>query len=382
MVGKLKDVVGVPIASTQAGAYMRPFWYNLNFEGRDMTQVLLNNTSKTMYEDALKLVFHEQALAGLDIFTDGCLRYDEWLSGLGWMTHIAGRLGGIRWNNEFDELTEAERRAMQASEFLVESNLQFRKSADIMSKLSQGNIQMAEFFKFAKRFTNRPLRFTTPEACMTIRVLKNKIGVYRDDTEVFFELCKIINSELKKLVDAGCKIIQLDYAFNPAFYMGERAPDEMWKRQIEGFNIEVHGVNAQIWVHLDWGRPQGQLMAGKVLSFQELFKRIPDAKIDVVGMEAASTYGDNLEKELPIWKEYCSEMDICIGGVNHRRTQVETPEEVANIIKKALKYVPAEKLAVYNDCGMPHLPRAVAYGKIKAIVEGCKLARKELGIKS
>ncbi len=374
MVGKLKDVVGIPIASTQAGAYMRPFWYNLNFEGRDMTQVLLNNTSKTMYEDALKLVFHEQELAGLDIFTDGGLRYDDWIGGTGWMVHLVGRLGGVKWNNEFSTTI------LPASQFLQDALYQWTKGAEIVEKLTPGNLQMEEFFKFAKRFTDSPLRYTTPEACVTAFRLGNKANVYKDKTELYFDICKLINQELKRLVDAGCKIIQLDYPFFPEFSQESPATAETWRTHVEGFNSEVQGVNAQIWIHVDWGRPVGQIGRGHLGSFIELFKHIAEAKIDVIGMEAASTFGENLETELPLWKEYCSEMDICIGGVNHRRTQVETPEEVAGVIKKALKYVPPERLAVYNDCGMSHLPRAVAYGKLKAIVEGCKLVRNELGI--
>jgi len=255
---------------------------------------------------------------------------------------------------------------------------QFAKRIVVTEKLNRGNLQFAQFFKFARQFTSEPLRYTTPDVFVSSLFISDDSHVYKDRNDLLFDFAKVINQELRALVQAGCNIIQLDYPLFPAFYMGAQASPELWKSSADLFNREIEGVNAQIWGHFDWGRPMNQLSLGEVASFEELFKHIGDAKLDVIGMEAASTYGENLQKELKVWKEYCPDKDICIGVVNHRRTTVETPQEVNSIIAKALRYVPAEKLAVYNDCGLSALPRPIAYGKLKAISDGAKLARSNL----
>lgn len=383
MVGTLEEVVGVPITATQAGAYMRPQWYAVNFQGGDFTQALLNTQTKAQYDDALKVVFHEQELAGLDVFTDGCLRYDDWIGGFGWASHLAGRLGGVKWVNDFGPAPQSASffDLPTQPEFLKEAMWQFTKRVEVVDRLNEGNLQFAEFYRYARRFTDMPLRYTTPEACITSFFLANSHGVYKDDGEVLFDLANVINGQLRKLVDAGCEMVQLDYPFFPPFYMGNQAGADFWGMVVDAFNTEVRGVNAQIWIHLDWGRPMGQLAMGSLGSLEEFFRRTSEAKYDVVGMEAASTQGEMLDKELAVWKEHSPDKDICIGGVNHRTALVESPEQVAQVIHKALNYVPPEKLAVYNDCGLSHLPRPIAYGKIKAIAAGCRLVRKELGLK-
>jgi len=62
-----------------------------------------------------------------------------------------------------------------------------------------------------------------------------------------------------------------------------------------------------------------------------------------------------------------------------KNDDIETPEMVAEHIRKALAVMPAERIAVLTDCGCFHLPRDVAFAKLKAMVEGTKIVRKELG---
>jgi 5-methyltetrahydropteroyltriglutamate--homocysteine methyltransferase len=73
---------------------------------------------------------------------------------------------------------------------------------------------------------------------------------------------------------------------------------------------------------------------------------------------------------------------ICIGVVDHHTLQVETPEEVAALVRKALKAIPAERLILGSDCGMGRegMSRRHAYYKLVSIVRGTNLVRRELGI--
>ena len=70
---------------------------------------------------------------------------------------------------------------------------------------------------------------------------------------------------------------------------------------------------------------------------------------------------------------------IILGVIDLNDMTVETPEKVAERIRRALPYVRAEDVIVAPDCGMKYLPRDVAFGKLKAMVEGAKIMRRELG---
>jgi len=70
---------------------------------------------------------------------------------------------------------------------------------------------------------------------------------------------------------------------------------------------------------------------------------------------------------------------IVLGVIDLSDMTVETPQVVADRIRRALPHVPAERIVVAPDCGMKYLPRSVAFGKLKAMVEGTAIVRRELG---
>ena len=73
---------------------------------------------------------------------------------------------------------------------------------------------------------------------------------------------------------------------------------------------------------------------------------------------------------------------VAIGVVDHRNLQVETPDQVAAVIRKALQYIPADRLVVTSDCGFGRegMSRRIAFYKMVAIVRGTNIVRKELGL--
>src|SRR5208283_4039238 len=93
---------------------------------------------------------------------------------------------------------------------------------------------------------------------------------------------------------------------------------------------------------------------------------------------------DRNQKDLELFEPFKNDLKkkVCIGAVSHRTLQADRPEEVAGEIRKALKYIPAEKLIVSSDCGFGRqgCNRDIAFYKASSIAQGCNIVRKELGV--
>ncbi|MDH3253180.1 MAG: 5-methyltetrahydropteroyltriglutamate--homocysteine methyltransferase, partial [Ignavibacteria bacterium] len=107
----------------------------------------------------------------------------------------------------------------------------------------------------------------------------------------------------------------------------------------------------------------------------ELFPAILDTKAHQISMEFAVSDGVGLE----IFDKHKTDKEIVVGVIDVKDEGVETPEIVAERIRQALKHIPAERMFVSPDCGMKFMPRDRAYAKLKAMVDGTKIVRKELG---
>ena len=101
----------------------------------------------------------------------------------------------------------------------------------------------------------------------------------------------------------------------------------------------------------------------------------PEANIHQLTLEFARRGGEDLE----LFKEFPNKFELGVGVVDVKTHEVETAEIVAENIRKALKFVPAERVFVLPDCGLLHLPQEVAFAKLKTMVQGAKIVRKELG---
>ena len=98
----------------------------------------------------------------------------------------------------------------------------------------------------------------------------------------------------------------------------------------------------------------------------------------MITFECASSDG----KDLPLFAKYQTDKKIGIGVVNHCNTIVEPPEHVAGLIRKALEYIPPERLVITTDCGFGRegLSRRIAYYKCVSLVQGTNIVRRELGL--
>ena len=110
--------------------------------------------------------------------------------------------------------------------------------------------------------------------------------------------------------------------------------------------------------------------------YAELFPAILETHTQQICLEFAVSDGVGLE----LFQQYKTDKEIAVGVIDVKDEKVESPEVVAQRIRQALKYIPAEKMSIVPDCGMKFMPRERAFGKLKAMVEGTRIVRRELGV--
>jgi 5-methyltetrahydropteroyltriglutamate--homocysteine methyltransferase len=127
-----------------------------------------------------------------------------------------------------------------------------------------------------------------------------------------------------------------------------------------------YGIKA----NMDWKESLG----GEWRQYEKTFPHLAASKIDQVSLEC-------MHSRVPMsLMGLLKGKDVHVGVIDVASNNVETAEEVAAVLRDAMKYVPAERLLASTNCGMAPMPRDVAYGKLRAIAGGASLLRKALGI--
>ena len=159
--------------------------------------------------------------------------------------------------------------------------------------------------------------------------------------------------------------------------MHQRIPFEVY---IEAFNLEVAGLRqkTEVWCHTCWGNPFAQRL-GKNPTYRHALPYLDRLDVDVITIEATENDGAEIAE---VAASLSANKKLCIGVVNHRSLQVELPDDIAALIRKALKSVPAERLLLSSDCGFGRqgMSRTHAFYKMIAIVRGANIVRRELGM--
>lgn len=106
--------------------------------------------------------------------------------------------------------------------------------------------------------------------------------------------------------------------------------------------------------------------------YEEAFPKLQKSSIDIVSLECQNSRVPMDLIELIRGKK------VMVGAIDVATNTIETPEEVANTLRKALQFVDADKLYPCTNCGMAPLPRAVARGKLSALSAGAEIVRQEL----
>jgi 5-methyltetrahydropteroyltriglutamate--homocysteine methyltransferase len=250
-----------------------------------------------------------------------------------------------------------------------------------VDKIEARPLHYAKIWRMTQARTRKPVKFGTVSAQVMGLFLDIHTSKYKDKREVVWDMSVAMNKELLALRNAGCKCIQVE---EPTlhFLADKHAHDkESINFMIDCLNREVEGLDdIEIWLHTCWGNPNMQRVMDNNSYRNSIELYLERAKGDVWTIETK----DNGQQDLPAFEpfKHALRKKIAIGAVSHRSLQADRPEDVANEIRKALKYIPPERLIVSSDCGFGRqgCNREIAFYKASAIAQGCNIVRKELSL--
>ena len=367
---------GVKLPTTIIGSLPRPGWYMQNLGSRDFREAMVDRTYREQYLDAVSVYMRDQEMAGLDIVTDGDCRFDADVAGHNWFSYAPLHMDGFSGARPYAAKGGLAGIPTKPGHILHDV-LETRVMPDLVGPVGRGKLRYTAIWKAAQRQTKKPVKFGTITAeliAMAVRDLH-----YKDLRKAILAISDALNAELHELADAGCKVIQME---EPQIHLlaAKGLSDAVLNADfmVEVFNNTVRGLRAktEVWCHTCWGNPAAQRLFAKTPSYVPALEALDRVDADVITFETCSSGGMDLEA---IGKRICDKK-VCIGVVDHHTLQVETSDQVAALVRKALEHIPAERLVLASDCGMGRegMSRRHAFYKMVSIVLGTNLVRREL----
>jgi 5-methyltetrahydropteroyltriglutamate--homocysteine methyltransferase len=214
---------------------------------------------------------------------------------------------------------------------------------------------------FLVKHATRATKITLPGPFTMSQQVQNEF--YKDEAELAMDYADAVNAELKELKATGVDVVQLDEPWVRA------APDKAAEYGIAAINRALQGIDGPTVVHICLG--YGHLVHNKPSGYAFL-PQLAEALASQVSLEAAQPRLD-----LGVLKELSSKT-ILLGVLDLGSAEVETADQVAGRLRAGLQHVAPERLVAAPDCGMKYLPRARAAAKLRAMVEGAAIVRREL----
>jgi len=367
---------GVVLPTTIIGSLPRPGWYTQNLGSRDFREAMVDRVYREQYLDAVSVYMRDQEVAGLDIVTDGDCRFDADVAGHNWFSYAPLHMDGFAGARPYS-VKGGLAGIPHKPGHILHDVLETRVMPGLVGPVARGKLRYSAIWKAAQRQTKKAVKFgsITPELiAMAVRDLH-----YKDLRKAILAISDALNAELHELADAGCKVIQME---EPQIHLlaAKGLNDAVLNADfmVEVFNNTVRGLRAktEVWCHTCWGNPAAQRLFATQPSYAPALEALNRVDADVITFESCSSGGMDLEA---IGKRI-RDKKVCIGVVDHHTLQVETPEQVAALVRKALEHIPAEHLVLASDCGMGRegMSRRHAFYKMVSIVLGTNLVRREL----
>jgi 5-methyltetrahydropteroyltriglutamate--homocysteine methyltransferase len=296
---------------------------------------------KEAQDDATLLAIRAQEEAGLDIITDGEIRRESYSN------RFATALDGVDIDNPGSGLDRSGHP---------------NPVPRIVGRIRRKHAVEVEDLLFLKRHTKKKTKMTVPGPFTMLQQAQNDF--YKTEEEAAMDYAAAVNEEIRDLFAAGADIVQIDEP-----YMQAR-PEKARQYGLKALNRALEGIGGQTAVHICFGyaaiihqRPSG-------------YSFLPELSGSPVRQISIETAQSNLD---------CSVLNslknkkIMVGCVDLSDRNIETPQTIVARVKKALHHVAAENVVLAPDCGMKYLPHEVAFGKLKAMVEGARILRAEFG---
>ncbi|MFY9694218.1 MAG: uroporphyrinogen decarboxylase family protein [Xanthobacteraceae bacterium] len=291
-------------------------------------------------DDATALAVRDQERAGLDIVTDGEQRRESYSN------RFATALDGIDVDNPGT---------------VINRNGRPIPVPRVVAPIRRTRPIELRDLKFLRANTGRAVKATLPGPFTMSKQAQD--DYYKDEEAVALAYAAAVNAEIKDLFAAGADTVQIDEPWM------QQHPDKARQYGLKALDRALDGVTGAVAVHLCFG--YAAVVHDKPPGYSFL-PELEGCKAQQISIEAAQP-----KLNLKVLKELPSKT-IILGVIDLADMTIETPQIVADRIRAALAHVPAERLIVAPDCGMKYLPRAVAFGKMKAMADGAAMVRREL----
>jgi 5-methyltetrahydropteroyltriglutamate--homocysteine methyltransferase len=335
------------IPATVIGSWSFPGWYESFIASVSASPHHYGTVDREeALRDAVRLAIIDQLDAGIDRITDGE------------MSRVDFNLGFYDFLDGLEPLPRARLLGAPAHD----QRSRFRCTTPLLAPNGLGTL---EELKRLSALTDAPIKMPVPGPFTLAGCIEGG-DVYADRKAVTEALIPIVNQELKSLVAAGVKFLQLD---EPSFACHPDNP-EIFLDVIARTTV---GVGGYISMHMCFGNYRARAVGWR--SYRPLFPHIGRAKVNQLALEFASRE----MAEVELLKELPGTMDVAVGLVDVKNTWIEPPELIAERLRRVLALVDASRVSITPDCGFSQTARHIAVAKSKAMVAGVKLVRAEIG---
>ena len=336
--------------TTLVGSYPQPDWLidREKLAGRFPPRVLMRELWRIpepflaqAQDDATILAIKAQEEAGLDIVTDGEIRRESYSN------RFATALSGVDLDNPGTALDRSGHP---------------NPVPRVVGKIRRLRPVQIGDLGFLKRHTDRTVKVTVPGPFTMSQQAQNDF--YSSEADLALDYAAPVNEEIQDLFAAGADIVQLDEP-----YMQAR-PEKARQFGLQALNRALEGVTGRTAVHICFGyaaiihqRPSGY----------SFLPELAGCSCRQVSVETAQSHLDC---------EVLAKLggkQIMVGAIDLADMTVESPEKVAQRIRRALRHVSPENVIIAPDCGMKYLPREIAFGKMRAMAQAAQILRKEFG---
>jgi 5-methyltetrahydropteroyltriglutamate--homocysteine methyltransferase len=293
-------------------------------------------------DDATLLAIREMEHAGVDIISDGEMRRESYSN------RFATALDGVDLDHPG---TALDRTGHPNPVPRVTGPIQRRHAVEVRD------------LEFLRANTDRRIKITVAGAFTMTQQAQNDF--YRDERSMALDYAAAVNAEMRDLFAAGADVVQIDEP-----YLQARS-DKARQYAVEVIDRALDGVRGTTALHMCFGYAAIVHERGDRYAFLE---ELAECSVQQISIEAAQP---NLDLA-PLGALVRAGKTIILGVLNLGDPVVESPEVVADRIRRALGVIPPDRLIIAPDCGMKYLPREVAIGKLRAMVAGRDLVRAQL----
>jgi 5-methyltetrahydropteroyltriglutamate--homocysteine methyltransferase len=290
--------------------------------------------------DATIMAVHEQERAGLDIVTDGEIRRESYSN------RFATALEGL----DLDHPATITSRSGQS--ILVPR---------VVGPIRRGHSVLVEDVRFLRAHTERMVKVTVPGPFTMTQQAHN--DYYADEAALALAYADVVNAEIHDLAAAGADVVQIDEPYLQPY------PEKARAYGLAAINRALAGVSCQTALHTCFG--YAALVSNRPEGYPFL------AELSQCGVQQISIETAQCHLDCSILKSLAAKT-IILGVIDLSTNDVESPETVAERIRRALPYVDPERTILAPDCGMKYLPRDIAFAKLQAMVKGAEIVRAEV----